>query len=122
MVKSSAAAALELSFERYFGGDAPPPTAIPRCSIPGVKRRKFALSFVDPSRRRGRGIGSLLLEPAANRRPRTHGFLSGRTHGGRYRAWKLYAARGYIGTEMVRYDVGERREASNSFRCAKNLT
>jgi GNAT superfamily N-acetyltransferase len=70
---------------------------------PLTQPAKIRAFFVDPSRAR-RGIGSLLLE-RCEREARRHGFsaveLMATLPGVR-----LYAARGYVGGELVRYDVG----------------
>jgi GNAT superfamily N-acetyltransferase len=70
---------------------------------PLTQAAKIRAFFVDPSRTR-RGIGSLLLE-RCEQEARVHGFsrveLMATLPG-----VKLYAARGYVGTEMVRYEVG----------------
>jgi GNAT superfamily N-acetyltransferase len=70
---------------------------------PKTQAAKIRAFFVDPTHAR-RGIGTLLLnhcEQAA----RDHGFsqveLMATLPG-----VKLYAARGYVGTEMVHFDVG----------------
>jgi GNAT superfamily N-acetyltransferase len=70
---------------------------------PLTQAAKIRAFFVDPSRAR-RGIGSLLLE-RCEQEARTQGFtrveLMATLPG-----VKLYAARGYIGAQMVRYEVG----------------
>jgi GNAT superfamily N-acetyltransferase len=70
---------------------------------PKTQPAKIRAFFVDPSHAR-RGIGTLLLERCEGE-ARGHGFshveLMATLPG-----VKLYAARGYLGTEMVRYDVG----------------
>jgi N-acetylglutamate synthase-like GNAT family acetyltransferase len=70
---------------------------------PRSQAAKIRAFFVDPSRAR-RGIGSLLLE-RCEREARAHGFTQAELMA-TLPGVKLYAARGYIGTEMVRYDVG----------------
>src|ERR1700736_998240 len=69
---------------------------------PHTQAAKIRAFFVDPSRAR-RGIGSLLLE-RCEQEARAHGFsqveLMATLPG-----VKLYAARGYIGTDMVHFDV-----------------
>jgi GNAT superfamily N-acetyltransferase len=70
---------------------------------PRMQAAKIRAFFVDPSQAR-RGIGSLLLE-RCEQEAKAHGFsrteLMATLPG-----VKLYAARGYVGTEMVRYEVG----------------
>jgi GNAT superfamily N-acetyltransferase len=70
---------------------------------PQTQPAKIRAFFVDPSHAR-RGIGTLLLKRCEGE-ARDHGFshveLMATLPG-----VKLYAARGYFGTEMVRYDVG----------------
>jgi N-acetylglutamate synthase-like GNAT family acetyltransferase len=86
-----------------FGGDAragrDPSTLDPRSQA--AKIRAF---FVDPAYAR-RGIGTLLLE-CCEGEARSHGFsrveLMATLPG-----VKLYAARGYIPGDMVRFDVGQ---------------
>jgi GNAT superfamily N-acetyltransferase len=85
-----------------FGGDA---RAGRDASMldPKTQPAKIRAFFVDPARAR-RGIGTLLLE-RCEREARDHGFseveLMATLPG-----VKLYAARGYVGSEMVRYEVG----------------
>jgi GNAT superfamily N-acetyltransferase len=71
--------------------------------VPGLHAAKIRAFFVDPARAR-RGIGSLLLE-RCEQEARAHGFrkveLMATLPG-----VKLYRARGYRGSELVRYDVG----------------
>jgi GNAT superfamily N-acetyltransferase len=64
---------------------------------------KIRAFFVDPAHAR-RGIGSMLLE-RCEREARTHGFTAVELMATLPGA-KLYAARGYVGAELVRYDVG----------------
>ena len=86
-----------------FGGDRragrDPSTLDPRTQA--AKIRAF---FVDPAEAR-RGIGSLLLEHCENE-ARAHGF-----HHAELMATlpgvKLYAARGYVGSAVVHFQVGE---------------
>jgi len=85
-----------------FGGDA----RVDRDASlldPATQAAKIRAFFVDPSAAR-RGIGSLLLERCETE-ARAHGFtrveLMATLPG-----VKLYAARGYRGTDRVRYDVG----------------
>jgi N-acetylglutamate synthase-like GNAT family acetyltransferase len=76
---------------------------------PRSQAAKIRAFFVDPSKAR-RGIGSLLLE-RCEQEARAYGFsqveLMATLPG-----VKLYAARGYLGADMVHYDVapGERIE------------
>jgi N-acetylglutamate synthase-like GNAT family acetyltransferase len=70
----------------------------PRCQA--AKIRAF---FVDPAHAR-RGIGSLLLE-RCEQEARAHGFASVELMA-TLPGVKLYAARGYRGSDLVRYDVG----------------
>ncbi len=71
---------------------------------PRTQAAKIRAFFVDPGKAR-RGIGSLLLDHC-EREARRHGFsqleLMATLPG-----VKLYAARGYVGTTTVRYDVGQ---------------
>jgi len=85
-----------------FGGDA----RVDRDASlldPATQAAKIRAFFVDPAAAR-RGIGSLLLERCETE-ARAHGFarveLMATLPG-----VKLYAARGYRGTDRVRYDVG----------------
>ena len=70
---------------------------------PGTQAAKIRAFFVEPSHAR-RGIGSLLLE-RCEQGARQHGFsqveLMATLPG-----VKLYAARGYVGTERISVDVG----------------
>lgn len=70
---------------------------------PRSQAAKIRAFFVDPSRAR-RGIGSLLLE-RCEQEARAHGFTQVELMA-TLPGVKLYAERGYIGTEMVRFDVG----------------
>jgi GNAT superfamily N-acetyltransferase len=85
-----------------FGGDA---RAGRDASIldPKTQPAKIRAFFVDPGNAR-RGIGSLLLEHC-ERQARAHGYsrveLMATLPG-----VKLYAARGYVGGAMLRFDVG----------------
>ena len=85
-----------------FGGDA---RSGRDASIldPGSAAAKIRAFFVDPDHAR-RGIGSKLLD-RCEREARARGFsaveLMATLPGVR-----LYAARGYVGAELVRYDVG----------------
>lgn len=85
-----------------FGGDARADRD-PSSLDPRTQAAKIRAFFVDPSRAR-RGIGTLLLE-RCEREARRHGFsqieLMATLPG-----IKLYAARGYVGTERVTFDVG----------------
>jgi GNAT superfamily N-acetyltransferase len=71
---------------------------------PSAHAAKIRAFFVEPFKAR-RGIGTLLLD-RCEQEARTHGFsrveLMATLPG-----VKLYAARGYIGSLPVRYDVGE---------------
>lgn len=71
---------------------------------PRTQAAKIRAFFVDPAKAR-RGIGSLLLDRCENE-ARRHGFsqveLMATLPG-----VKLYAARGYVGTTMVHFDVGQ---------------
>jgi GNAT superfamily N-acetyltransferase len=85
-----------------FGGDA----RVGRDSAmldPLSQAAKIRAFFVDPSQAR-RGIGSMLLD-RCEREAKDHGFsrveLMATLPGAR-----LYAARGYVGADRVRYDVG----------------
>jgi GNAT superfamily N-acetyltransferase len=85
-----------------FGGDA---RAGRDSSVldPRTQAAKIRAFFVDPAFAR-RGIGTLLLE-RCEREARARGFSRVElmaTLGG----VKLYAARGYLGGDMVRFDVG----------------
>jgi GNAT superfamily N-acetyltransferase len=64
---------------------------------------KIRAFFVDPAQAR-RGIGSLLLE-RCEREARARGFLRVELMA-TLPGVKLYAARGYLGAELVRYAVG----------------
>lgn len=85
-----------------FGGDS---RAGRDASIldPKTQPAKIRAFFVDPSHAR-RGIGSLLLEHC-EQQARAHGYsrveLMATLPGVR-----LYAARGYVGGDMVRFDLG----------------
>ena len=85
-----------------FGGDA---RAGRDASIldPKTQAAKIRAFFVDPDNAR-RGIGSLLLDRCESE-ARAHGFarveLMATLPG-----VKLYAARGYVGSAQVRFDVG----------------
>ncbi len=85
-----------------FGGDARAGRNDSRLD-PQTQSAKIRAFFVDPAHAR-QGIGSLLLE-RCEREARARGFsdveLMATLPG-----VKLYAARGYTGREMVRYDVG----------------
>jgi N-acetylglutamate synthase-like GNAT family acetyltransferase len=70
---------------------------------PKTQPAKIRAFFVDPSHAR-RGIGTRLLERCEGE-ARGHGFLHVELMA-TLPGVKLYAARGYLGTEMVRYDVG----------------
>jgi len=85
-----------------FGGDARGDRD-PSSLDPRTHAAKIRAFFVDPSQAR-RGIGTLLLE-RCEQEAKEHGFsqveLMATLPG-----VKLYAARGYVGTEQVRFDVG----------------
>jgi GNAT superfamily N-acetyltransferase len=85
-----------------FGGDARAGRDASRLD-PLTQPAKVRAFFVDPGWAR-RGIGSLLLERCEHE-ARAHGFseveLMATLPG-----LKLYRARGYIGTEQIRFDVG----------------
>jgi GNAT superfamily N-acetyltransferase len=85
-----------------FGGDARTGRDSSRLD-PRTQAAKIRAFFVEPSQAR-RGIGSLLLE-RCEQEARTQGFsrveLMATLPG-----VKLYAVRGYIGGDMVRYEVG----------------
>ena len=70
---------------------------------PRTQAAKIRAFFVDPDNAR-RGIGSLLLD-RCEQEARAHGFsrveLMATLPGA-----KLYAARGYVGADIVRFDVG----------------
>jgi GNAT superfamily N-acetyltransferase len=85
-----------------FGGDARSERD-PSSLDPKTQAAKIRAFFVDPSQAR-RGIGTLLLE-RCEQEAKMHGFsqveLMATLPG-----VKLYAARGYVGTEQVSFDVG----------------
>jgi GNAT superfamily N-acetyltransferase len=85
-----------------FGGDA---RAGRDFSIldPKTQAAKIRAFFVDPAHAR-RGIGSLLLNHC-ERQARAHGYASVELMA-TLPGVKLYAARGYIGGPIVRFDVG----------------
>lgn len=70
---------------------------------PRSQAAKIRAFFVDPSRAR-RGIGSLLLK-RCEQEARAHGFTQVELMA-TLPGVKLYAARGYVGKDMVRFDVG----------------
>jgi GNAT superfamily N-acetyltransferase len=70
---------------------------------PRSQAAKIRAFFVDPSKAR-RGIGSLLLE-RCEQEARAHGFTQVELMA-TLPGVKLYAARGYVGKDMVRFDVG----------------
>jgi GNAT superfamily N-acetyltransferase len=70
---------------------------------PRTQAAKIRAFFVDPSQAR-RGIGTLLLE-RCEQEAKAHGFSRAELMA-TLPGVKLYAARGYVGTEMVRYEVG----------------
>jgi GNAT superfamily N-acetyltransferase len=85
-----------------FGGDAGPGRDAATLD-PAAQAAKIRAFFVDPGHAR-RGIGSLLLEHC-EQEARTRGFtrveLMATLPG-----VKLYAARGYVGSTQVRFDLG----------------
>lgn len=85
-----------------FGGDARTDRDASMLD-PRTQPAKVRAFFVDPGNAR-RGIGTLLLEHC-ERQARAHGFahveLMATLPG-----VKLYAARGYVGTDTVHYDLG----------------
>ncbi|MGA2190007.1 MAG: GNAT family N-acetyltransferase [Steroidobacteraceae bacterium] len=85
-----------------FGGDA---RAGRDASLldPGRQAAKIRAFFVDPQQAR-RGIGSLLLE-RCEQEARAHGFTQVELMA-TLPGVKLYAARGYAGTDRVSFDVG----------------
>jgi len=85
-----------------FGGDARGGRDSSRLD-PRTHAAKIRAFFVDPAYAR-RGIGSMLLEHCENE-ARAHGFTAVELMG-TLPGVKLYAARGYVGAELVRYDVG----------------
>jgi GNAT superfamily N-acetyltransferase len=70
---------------------------------PRAQPAKIRAFFVDPTDAR-RGIGTLLLERCENE-ARDHGFLQVELMA-TLPGVKLYAARGYVGSPMVHFDVG----------------
>jgi GNAT superfamily N-acetyltransferase len=70
---------------------------------PRTDAARIRAFFVDPGHAR-RGIGSLLLDHCENQ-ARAHGYLQVELMATLPGA-KLYAARGYIGAPLVRFDVG----------------
>ena len=71
---------------------------------PKSQAAKIRAFFVDPSWAR-RGIGTLLLEHC-EQEARARGFSAVELMA-TLPGVKLYAARGYVGSDMVRYEVGE---------------
>jgi len=85
-----------------FGGDA----RAERDSsmlVPGIHAAKVRAFFVDPGNAR-RGIGTLLLD-RCEKEARAHGFTAVELMA-TLPGVKLYAARGYVGSETVEYDLG----------------
>lgn len=85
-----------------FGGDA----RAERDSsmlVPGADAAKVRAFFVDPGNAR-RGIGTLLLD-RCEKEARAHGFTEVELMA-TLPGVKLYAARGYVGSETVGYDLG----------------
>jgi N-acetylglutamate synthase-like GNAT family acetyltransferase len=76
---------------------------------PKIQAAKIRAFFVDPAQAR-RGIGTQLLE-RCEREARAHGFSAVELMA-TLPGVKLYAARGYVGSDMVRYemDAGEHIE------------
>lgn len=70
---------------------------------PRIHAAKIRAFFVDPAHAR-RGIGTLLLQRCENE-ARARGFAAVELMA-TLPGVKLYAARGYVGTERVNYDVG----------------
>ena len=70
---------------------------------PSTQAAKIRAFFVEPSKAR-RGVGTALLE-RCEREARARGFARAE-HMATLPGLKLYAARGYVGSEMVRYDLG----------------
>ena len=70
---------------------------------PRTHPAKIRAFFVDPAEAR-RGIGTLLLE-RCEREARDHGFSQAELMA-TLPGVKLYAARGYVGSPMVHFDVG----------------
>lgn len=100
-----------------FGGDARgerDPTSLD----PQTQAAKIRAFFVDPAQAR-RGIGTMLLE-RCEQEAKSRGFsqveLMATLPG-----VKLYAARGYVGTEQISYDVGS-GESIEFLPMRKNLT
>ena len=86
-----------------FGGDARAGRDSARLD-PQSQAAKIRAFFVDPSQAR-RGIGSMLLDRCESE-ARQQGFSAVELMA-TLPGVKLYAARGYLGTEIVRYDVGQ---------------
>jgi GNAT superfamily N-acetyltransferase len=85
-----------------FGGDARGGRDSAKLD-PQTQAAKIRAFFVDPSRAR-RGIGSLILERCEHE-ARSQGFSAVELMA-TLPGVKLYAARGYVGADRVRYDVG----------------
>ena len=99
-----------------FGGDAQ--TGRDSSTLdPSTQAAKIRAFFVDPPHAR-RGIGSLLLE-YCEKEARAHGFsrveLMATLPG-----VKLYSARGYVGSDVLRFDVGH-GETIDFVRMSKQL-
>ena len=86
-----------------FGGDARPGRDSARLD-PRTQAAKIRAFFVEPTHAR-RGIGTLLLERCESE-ARQHGFSSVELMA-TLPGVKLYAARGYRGTDRVVYDIGD---------------
>jgi GNAT superfamily N-acetyltransferase len=71
---------------------------------PSFQAARIRAFFVEPAKAR-RGVGSALLERCETE-ARARGFLRAEMIA-TLQGVKLYAARGYVGTERVRYDLGD---------------
>ena len=71
---------------------------------PSTQAAKIRAFFVEPSKAR-RGVGTALLE-RCEREAREPAASRARNSWRRSPGLKLYGARGYVGSEMVRYDLG----------------
>jgi GNAT superfamily N-acetyltransferase len=71
---------------------------------PSTQAAKIRAFFVEPTKAR-RGVGSALLE-RCEKEARARGFLRAEMMA-TLPGVKLYAARGYVGGERVRYDLGD---------------
>lgn len=86
-----------------FGGDARSGRDAKRLD-PAFEAAKIRAFFVDPSHAR-HGVGSLLLEHCEDE-ARAHGFSRAELMA-TLPGVKFYSMRGYRGTDIVRYDVGD---------------